>query len=224
MPTWIVHGFRWPRRAIRIHIILQNLEDCAPGYIMAPDTIAELQAHFETLYPDQMKHLPNLRFLEQYDPDDETTCDQPYAYVCEQAHEIKLGVDLDEYKGSGIPRETWNALLSLRNEIAPGEKIGWYVVVNGDVERWVPPADDDDEEAEGALFSPIGTESSQATLTDIQEYRARLEGIDGDAKKTGFKKWLGKVKKARSVRDLRSDLALRPISNDYQAPTSPRRQ
>jgi hypothetical protein len=198
MPTWAIYGFRWPRRAILVHVLLQNLEDCAPGYIMTPDTVAELEDNFQTLYPDRMKHLPNLRFIEQYDPDDETRADQPFAYVCEQVHEIRLGVALDEFTGSGIPRETWNALVGLRDEVAPGEKIGWYVVVNGDVERWVPPTEDDDGEVEGTVSSRDGTVgSSQDTLTDVRDGAVRPEAGAGAGKRAELKKWVGKLKNAR---------------------------
>lgn len=162
---------------------------------MAPDTAAELHANFSALYPEQLKHLPDLRFIEQYDPDDETAADQPYAYVCDQVHEIRLGVDLDDFKSSRMPCDAMNALVGLRNEVAPGEKIGWYVVVNGDVERWAPPAED--EEAEESDSSLLGAESSTPTPTNTRGFDAKLQEEDGEGKVTGFKKWLGKVKKVR---------------------------
>jgi hypothetical protein len=81
MPTWIVHGFRWPRAQIRIHIILQNLDDAAPEWLMAPATAACMTENFKQQWPEEMKALPGLRFIEQYDPEDLTTKDQPYAYV-----------------------------------------------------------------------------------------------------------------------------------------------
>ncbi|KAF1963649.1 hypothetical protein CC80DRAFT_433417 [Byssothecium circinans] len=229
MPTWLVHGFRWPRKSIRIHIILQNLEACAPGWIMSPDTVAELMDNFYTLYPERMRYIPNLRFIEQYDPDDMTTSDQPYAYVCDQVHEIKLGVDVDEIRSMGVPSDTWNALVELRNELAPGEKLGWFVVVNGDVERWAPPRDgdeyedgiaeeDEEESANGAVeqrFSPLSRRTSADRVDE-----------DDVEKKKGFKAWIGKVKKARSSRDLRGDLVLRssppvpPLPNGSRNTTS----
>ncbi|CAI6335517.1 unnamed protein product [Periconia digitata] len=226
MPTWLVYGFRWPRRAINIHVILHNLEDCAVGWLMAPDTSAELMDNFQTLYPDQIKSLPDLQFIEQYDPDDEATSEQPYAYVCEQIHEIRLGADVDDFKNRGIPSESWNALVGLRNELAPGEKIGWYIVVNGDVERWVPPVDDEEKEAEEMESNA----SSQPTVIEMENSRAKPEhvGDQEEVKKGGFKKWLGKVKKVRSFRDLKSDLAVRPskaspLAAEDQPVPSPKR-
>ncbi|KAF2640361.1 hypothetical protein P280DRAFT_499063 [Massarina eburnea CBS 473.64] len=214
MPTWLVHGFRWPRHAIRVHIILQNLEDCAPGWLMAPATVAELTSNLQTLFPEHMKHIPRLRFIEQYDPDDLSAADQPYAYVCDQVHDIRLGVDVDEVRSKGVAGDTWNALVELRNELAPGEKLGWFVVVNGDVERWAPPASDDGEVGEVGEVEEMGERvsgngvGSQMSPTSPP---SRVEDEEGDKKK-GFKAWLGKVKKARSSKDLKNDTTPMPIS------------
>jgi hypothetical protein len=151
MPTWLVHGFRWPRPLIRIHIILQNLDDAAAEWLIAPATTAALLENFRHLYREQMQSLPSLRFIEQYDPNDLTTTGQPYAYVCDQVHEVQLGVDIDEVRGKGIANDAWASLADLRDKIAPGEKIGWFVVVNGDVERWVPPVRDTDGSQTGRI-------------------------------------------------------------------------
>ncbi|TVY92736.1 hypothetical protein LAWI1_G002547 [Lachnellula willkommii] len=50
MPTYLVHGFRWQRAMIRIHIILNNLDDAAAEWIMAPATSATFLNSFYTLY------------------------------------------------------------------------------------------------------------------------------------------------------------------------------
>lgn len=50
MPTYLVHGFRWPRAAIRIHIILFDLEDAAAEWIVAPASAITLLNSFYTLY------------------------------------------------------------------------------------------------------------------------------------------------------------------------------
>ncbi|KAF2101970.1 hypothetical protein NA57DRAFT_20321, partial [Rhizodiscina lignyota] len=140
MPTYVCHGFRWPRPLIRIHIILQNLDDAAAEWLMAPATTATLLSNFKTLYPAIMPQLQGLAFIEQYDPMDERaeSKSQPYAYVCDVAHEVKLGVDVDEVRGKGVSNEGWNAIMELRDAIAPGEKVAWFVVVCGDTERWAP--------------------------------------------------------------------------------------
>lgn len=88
-----------------------------------------------------MGSLDSLAFIEQYDPLDERTesKSQPFAYVCDIVHEVKLGVDIDEVRGKGVSNEGWNATMELRDAIAPGEKVAWFVVVCGDTERWAPP-------------------------------------------------------------------------------------
>lgn len=141
MPVYLCHGFRWPRPLIRIHIILQNLDDAAAEWLIAPDTTATLTKNFNDLFPDAMEHLPQLRFLEQYDPEDisANAASQPYAYVADVVEEVKLGIDVDEVRSRGVGNEQWAALLELRDKLAPEEKVAWYVVVCGDEERWAPP-------------------------------------------------------------------------------------
>jgi hypothetical protein len=142
MPVYFIHGFRWPRALIRIHIILHNLEDSAAEWLVAPSTTAEMLDNFNHLYPDSMEHLKQLRFVEQYDPDDTAagSGSQPYAYVADVVEEVKLGVDVDEIRGKGVPNDQWAAIMELRDQLAPEEKVAWYIVVCGDEERWAPRA------------------------------------------------------------------------------------
>jgi hypothetical protein len=141
MPTYLLHGFRWPRPLIRIHIILQNLDDAAAEWLVAPDTTRALLRNFNELYPDMMSGLPGLRFVEQYDPNDlsSAAASQPFAYVADTVEEVKLGIALEEVTTRGISNEQWNAMCELRDKLTPEENIGWYMVVCGDEERWAPP-------------------------------------------------------------------------------------
>ncbi|TKA45592.1 hypothetical protein B0A54_04131 [Friedmanniomyces endolithicus] len=141
MPTYLLHGFRWPRPLVRVHIILQNLDDAAAEWLVAPQTTLALLQNFHYLYPECMLHLRGLRFIEQYDPNDTgpSAASQPYAYVADIVHEVKLGVCIDDVTTKGIATEQWGAALELRDRLAPEEKVGWYVVVCGDEERWAPP-------------------------------------------------------------------------------------
>ncbi|PBP17305.1 hypothetical protein BUE80_DR011779 [Diplocarpon rosae] len=50
MPTFLIHGFRWNRVHIRVHIILHDLEDAAPDWILAPATSVTLLNSFYTLF------------------------------------------------------------------------------------------------------------------------------------------------------------------------------
>jgi hypothetical protein len=197
MPTWIVHGFRWPRTQIRIHIILQNLDDAAPEWLMAPATAACLTESFKQQWPEQMKQLPGLRFIEQYDPDDLTVKDQPYAYVCDQVTEVKLGADVDELRGGGVKEDQWAAIAELRDKVAPGEKLGWFIVVNGDVERWAPPVDDDDEDTETeANQSTFGPNSGRSSFGKLQDLHTE-EPLRPSTSRS-FKNWVGgKLRKSK---------------------------
>ncbi|KAJ4375277.1 hypothetical protein N0V83_002363 [Neocucurbitaria cava] len=205
MPTWLVHGFRWPRAQIRIHVILQNLDDAAPEWLMAPATTACMTKNFKQQWPQEMAQLPGLRFIEQYDPEDLTVKDQPYAYVCDIVHEIKLGVDVEDIRGNGLAEEQWAAIAELRDKVAPGEKLGWFIVVNGDVERWAPPDDEDDEDdettPEASQFSPTSQRSSVG-----QADNTRGQDVERPSTSRSFKKWIGgRLKKARSAKDLRTE-------------------
>lgn len=142
--TYLLHGFRWPRQLIRIHIILQNLDDAAAEWLCSPSTTSALISNFNEVFPDAMMHLPKLRFIEQYDPDDLSVASlsQPYAYVADIVEEVKLGVDIDDVRGRGVNNEQWASLMDIRDRLAPDEKVGWFVVVCGDEERWAPPTND----------------------------------------------------------------------------------
>lgn len=91
-----------------------------------------------------MPHLSGLRFIEQYDPNDlsASSLSQPFAYVADVVEEVKLGVDIDEVRGRGVGQEQWGALMEIRDRLAPDEKVGWWVVVCGDEERWAPPTNE----------------------------------------------------------------------------------
>lgn len=87
-----------------------------------------------------MKGLPNLRFVEQYDPADVSSraLSQPYAFVADKVEICQLSLDIGEIIGQGVAAEGWGALLELRDQLAPGEKVGWWVVYNGDEQREAP--------------------------------------------------------------------------------------
>lgn len=172
---------------------------------MAPTTTTQMTENFKKQYPEQLARLPSLRFIEQYDPEDEYTKDQPYAYVCDQVTEIRLGVDIDDVRGVGVQSDAWAALVELRDKVAPGEKVGWFIVVNGDVERWAPPLSDDedaedtetglsvDEDVHVVEQPPISPASQRSSVGKSSEDDPNNAGV----KKKGFKKWIGKIRKAK---------------------------
>ena len=141
MPVYLVHGFRWPRAAIRIHIILNNIDDAAPEWIASPTTSSALRDNLVDLYPKIMHSLPDLRFIEQYDPSDDShnAVSQPFAFVADQVEQCNLSLDLSESMKKGIDSDKWDALMDLRDQLAPKEKLGWYMVFNGDEMRLHEP-------------------------------------------------------------------------------------
>ncbi|CAN9188580.1 unnamed protein product [Alternaria alternata] len=199
MPTWLVHGFRWPRAQIRIHIILQNLDDAAPEWLMAPATTACMMQNFKEQWPEQMAQLPDLRFIEQYDPEDLTVKDQPYAYVCDIVHEIKLGVDVEEMRELGWEIDQWAAIAELRDKVAPGEKLD---------------------------ASAVSASSHRSSMA--QSDTARTKEPERPSSSRSFKKSFGgKLRKTKSGRNLRGDTTpeepvppLPPISPRYALQSS----
>ncbi|KAL9608650.1 MAG: hypothetical protein Q9167_006534 [Letrouitia subvulpina] len=137
MTVFLVHGFRWHRQNIRIHIILNNIDDAAPEYMMAKQSTEALNENFNKLFPQIMNNLPALQFIEPYDPTDETSAatTQPYCFVSDLVERSEAYLDVTAVMNKGVKAVQWDALADLRDKLAPGEKIGWYVVHNGDEER-----------------------------------------------------------------------------------------
>ncbi len=50
MPTYLCHGFRWQRRSIRVYVVVQNLDDAAPEWIIRRGTARTLLESFYALF------------------------------------------------------------------------------------------------------------------------------------------------------------------------------
>ncbi|KAL9126978.1 MAG: hypothetical protein Q9217_004060 [Psora testacea] len=137
MPIYLIHGFRWSRKAIRIHVILHNVEDAAPDYTMSTSSNRAMIASLRRLYPQLLAALPDLQMVEEYDPGDESASSsmQEYAYLADKVVKHNTGIDVKEVQDQGIAPAQWDAMADLREEVANGEKLGWWVVFNGDPER-----------------------------------------------------------------------------------------
>ncbi|OQE89715.1 hypothetical protein PENNAL_c0013G06253 [Penicillium nalgiovense] len=183
MPVYMLHGFRWPRAGftgIRVYIVLHNLEEAAAEYIQQPLTTELIAESFHKTQADLVDRLPELSFIEQYDPADETsgTVSQDHAYVSTRVLEIPEdgsgggGANIEDCveQGSGLTDGQTAALEELRDRLAPGEKIGWYLVYNGDPERWYP--DSEDEE-----YYESGEESENESQTQRQ---SQVQSQKGD--------------------------------------------
>ncbi|KAI0998463.1 hypothetical protein K3495_g9732 [Podosphaera aphanis] len=58
MPTYLLHGFRWTRLNIRLHVIVNDLEDAASEWIMAPATSRAILRSFYEKYDFLPTFLP----------------------------------------------------------------------------------------------------------------------------------------------------------------------
>lgn len=172
MPVYLLHGFRWPRPLIRIHIILQNLDDAAADWIVAPDSQRALLHNLRKIHPEPMASLPDLRFIEQFDPADLSAVEQPYAYVADFVEEIRLGIDVDEVRGKGIANEQWSAIMELRDKLAADEKVGWYVVVCGDEARGSASA--------ASSAAAAGTQESETEKSDSSAQQTGQSSSEGE--------------------------------------------
>ena len=137
MPIYLIHGFRWPRKAIRIHVILHNVEDAAPDYTMSTSSNRAMITSLRRLYPQLLADLPDLQMVEEYDPNDESAGSsvQEYAYLADKVVKHNTGIDVKEVQDQGIAAGQWGAMADLKEEVAKGERLGWWVVFNGDPER-----------------------------------------------------------------------------------------
>lgn len=50
MPTYLCHGFRWQRRSIIVYIVVQNVDNAAPEYIIRAGSPYSLISSFYTLF------------------------------------------------------------------------------------------------------------------------------------------------------------------------------
>ncbi|CAH0059578.1 unnamed protein product [Clonostachys solani] len=118
MPTYLCHGFRWHRRSIRFFVIIYDLLDAAPDWIVGRGSSAAILEHFYERY-EFLPRPPSFRELseppvghpggpadertgdESEDDDDDCTArlDQDPVLINDEWSVVKL---LEEYD----PRET----------------------------------------------------------------------------------------------------------------------
>lgn len=155
-----------------MYIVLNNLEEAAAEYVQQPLTTELLTESFKKTQADLMPRLPELHFIEQYDPQDESssTVSQDYAYVSAKVVTIPdgAGAGLEDVveQGSGLSADATEALEALRDRLAPGEKIGWFMVYNGDPDRWYPPSEDEDEYEDEKSYVDEKVESQTESQTE----------------------------------------------------------
>ena len=160
MPVYLIHGFRWLRTPIREFVILQNVNDAAPDYLMQVTTPAAIKAALIKLHPDIMKRIPEIHFIEQHDPADENpdAVSQPYAFVADKVIEADLSINIREAQEKNpITAHAWDAFIDLKEALAGSEaEMGWFVVFNGDPDRAADVYQQDLEEVEVVEPEEIG--------------------------------------------------------------------
>lgn len=179
MPVYKIHGFQWPRGgvpSVRVFIVLENLDDAAAEYIQQTKTSDLILGALKKNHPEATGHLPDLQLIEQYDPLDTTDAavSQPYAFVADRVTILPdhtrprhgLSVSIDQHQlDETISPEARDSLIEIRDAIAPGQKIGWWIVYNGDPERYFPEIDDDGLSYDGA--SVLSSENGHSSVSDI---------------------------------------------------------
>jgi hypothetical protein len=94
-----------------------------------------------------------------------------------RSRDTALSVNVEDVmaSGPGVSPAAWEALADLRDKIANGEKIGWFVVYNGDPERKIERRDesegddDDDTIDESATGTRPSDEKNLSTATTRSE-------------------------------------------------------
>ena len=137
LPVYYIHGFRWQRKDIRIHVILHNTEDAAPDYTMSTSSNTAMIASLLKTHPTLASSAPQLSMVEEYDPNDESAGQsvQPHAWVADKVIKGGEGIDARSALRQGVSAASWQVMTDLRDELAKGENVGWFVVYNGDPER-----------------------------------------------------------------------------------------
>lgn len=166
MPAYLCHGFRWYRRSIRIFVIVNSLDDCAPDWIVGRTTAATILSQLAESFPfvprlesdDDDVSMPRpsrvapsedsvlmhawspVKLLEEYDESETERAARPYAYVADHVVRVDAGADV------AAEMATYDATLGqgnaawlerLRENVQPEEESRWYVVVCDDAEREV---------------------------------------------------------------------------------------
>lgn len=120
-----------------MHVVLQEVDDAAPNNLMSGESEEAMNENFCELYPGPMAKLPPLRFIEPLNANNEkfNYPSEPFAFVADAVVQSEDWIDVTHAMNKAhIPAAQWDAMADLRDLIAKGEKIGWFVVHNGDRE------------------------------------------------------------------------------------------
>ncbi|KAL9049881.1 MAG: hypothetical protein Q9162_006965 [Coniocarpon cinnabarinum] len=214
MTIYLLHGFRWKRNEIMIYLHMRRKNESASNWIMAPGTQVSLYDSIQEELPHVFNALPNLRFIEEYHHDQEFCC-APYAYVADTVHEVKLSVDIQEVSTRGIGNETWSAIAELRDKLAEGTPLGWYVVNCTDEERTFESSVDSDTNGgrNGSIVDNSPEAPSPTTTT-----RPRGASLSRSFKSL-FKRDANTLKKSTSTSNLKQPAAMNSSASTVTGPS-----
>jgi hypothetical protein len=95
-----------------------------------------------------------------------------------KSRDTALSVNIEDVmaSGPGVTPQAWEALADLRDKIANGEKIGWFVVFNGDPDRLVEDDEEHDGEDDGNTMDEIATQNRTAASSEPKHKQSTDRG------------------------------------------------
>ncbi|KAK4103741.1 hypothetical protein N658DRAFT_394596, partial [Parathielavia hyrcaniae] len=153
MPTYLCHGFRWQRRSVRVYVILQDLGDVSPEWIIPARSSRCILKSFYDIFdflpycsPNQGRYTPTreldswsaIKLLEEYDPHDLTAVSRPYAYVADYAVRVDLSCSIVDEIARYEQQQLQSAYpaIAIPSRGAPaGEGLGWFEQLRDQLQR-----------------------------------------------------------------------------------------
>ena len=95
-----------------------------------------------------------------------------------RSRDTALSVNVEDVmaSGPGTSPQAWEALADLRDQIASGEKIGWFVVYNGDPERKFDRDEDDSEDDDDTVDGNTTAKTTPGNENDLSTATSRSSG------------------------------------------------
>ncbi|KAK5660292.1 hypothetical protein OQA88_12832 [Cercophora sp. LCS_1] len=134
MPTYLCHGFRWQRRSIRVYVVVQNLDDASPEWIIPAKSASSILESFYNLFDFLPYCSPTGPFSSPVESEDESYIFQgttgsaaPSANgrsrsrsVAAQSHRSRSQSQSQSQRSRSRGRQTVQSQRSLNNDIHAG--------------------------------------------------------------------------------------------------------
>ncbi|KAH8172809.1 hypothetical protein LIA77_07064 [Sarocladium implicatum] len=239
MPTYLCHGFKWERQALRGWIIIHDVEDAQPDWIIAPASKDGILATFAREHPfvpfgpawTREEEAPEdedeaegwyepVHLLEEYSATVETREPaRPFAYVADHVVRVDHGVDIGE------EMRKYEALEKKVGE-KDGEEGWWFERLRlglrvfredtMDIGWHVVVCDDEERAYEDDEESEEGEEEETTIKDEVKDAGGKEEKIDEKIKEDG--KGAGESSKEERKKSLKSGLrGLLPIRKKPKA-------